>query len=99
MLVKTELNYYLFDDKDEYYLNYLTNKINYEGGDLVLGKYCGAQYAYNLAIHKNENDVIDNNFLDDESLSAAISISTSNEGETLPNIGISNDKVKKDTYI
>lgn len=99
--IENDLNkfYYLFDDKDEYYLNYLTNKINYEGGDLVLGKYCGAQYAYNLAIHKNENDVIDNNFLDDESLSAAISISTSNEGETLPNIGISNDKVKKDTYI
>ena len=69
--IENDLNkfYYLFDDKDEYYLNYLTNKINNEN-DLVLGKYCGAQYAYNIAIKKNENDAIDENFLDELDLSS-----------------------------
>lgn len=69
--IENDLNkfYYLFDDKDEYYLNYLTNKINNEN-DLVLGKYCGAQYAYNIAIKKNENDAIDEKFLDELDLSS-----------------------------
>ena len=83
--IENDLNkfYYLFDDKDEYYLNYLTNKINYES-DLVLGKYCGAQYAYKLAISKNEEDVIDQNFLDGLNLSA---------------FGISSDLLIKDKYL
>ena len=84
--IENDLNkfYYLFDDKDEYYLNYLTNKINYEN-KLVLGKYCGAQYAYKLAISKtNIDEFIGANFIDEELLST---------------IGIPTDEVTKSKYI
>lgn len=100
--IENDLNkfYYLFDDKDEYYLNYLTNKINYEGGDLVLGKYCGAQYAYKLAINKtNIDEFIDDNFLDDESFSNAINISTPSVQQPSSTTDSSTDKVKKDRYL
>jgi len=61
--------YYLFDDKDKYYLTYLKDKINISK-PLGLGKYCGAQYAYYLSKQsikkfkekKISGDQYDNNF-------------------------------------
>lgn len=52
-IIENDLNqfYYLFDDKDEYYMDYLTKKINYSK-TLKLGKYCGAQASYKLAEEK-----------------------------------------------
>lgn len=59
-IIENDLNqfYYLFDNKDEYYMDYLTKKINYSE-KLKLGKYCGAQASYKLA---NETKILDEYF-------------------------------------
>lgn len=65
-IIENDLNkfYYLFDEKDEYYLDYLTKKINHEP-TLILGKYCGAQYAYKIAKdNTNIKTVIPDNIID-----------------------------------
>lgn len=67
-IIENDLNkfYYLFDEKDEYYLDYLTKKINHEP-ILTLGKYCGAQYAYKHAQKNTEiKTVIPENIIDGE---------------------------------
>lgn len=67
-IIENDLNkfYYLFDEKDEYYLDYLTKKINHEP-ILILGKYCGAQYAYKHAQKNTEiKTVIPENIIDGE---------------------------------
>ncbi len=67
-IIENDLNkfYYLFDEKDEYYLDYLTKKINHES-ILKLGKYCGAQYAYKHAQKNTEiKTVIPENIIDGE---------------------------------
>lgn len=65
-IIENDLNkfYYLFDEKDEYYLDYLTKKINHEP-TLILGKYCGAQHAYKHAQKNTEiKTVIPDNIID-----------------------------------
>lgn len=73
-IIENDLNkfYYLFDEKDEYYLDYLTKKINYEP-TLILGKYCGAQYAYKFAKDNTEiKTVIPNNIIDGNKFSTIV---------------------------
>ena len=73
-IIENDLNkfYYLFDEKDEYYLDYLTKKINHEP-ILTLGKYCGAQYAYKHAQKNTEiNTVIPDNIIDGDNFSTIV---------------------------